>query len=154
MKNIIPKKILIRAVNVYKTLIITSEEFLNKPLRPHSIKVGFGQKSAFNFDKKQIRIRIEILLDGVDRTKKEIGLHGEFGLEYHLQVQNLNDFVSFENNQKNISGILMETLMGIIFSTSRGIILEKTQDTYFNGAIIPVISPKDLLETQKSLIRK
>jgi hypothetical protein len=154
MKNIIPEKISIQFIKAYKTLVIASEEFLTKPVKPHSIKVNFGQMSAFNFEKKKIRIRIDVILDGLNITGDDIGLHGEFGMEYHLHVKNLQDFVVEEMGQKKVSGMLGETLMGIVYSTSRGIILEKTQGTYFNGAIIPIISPRDLIEPPKESTKK
>jgi len=38
---------------------------------------------------------------------------------------------------KNIGG----TLLGIAYSTARGIVLERTQGSYLGGVVLPVIDP-------------
>lgn len=45
-----------------------------------------------------------------------------------------------------MDSILGTTLMGIVYSTARGIILERTQGTFFNGVILPVINPNKLIK--------
>lgn len=38
------------------------------------------------------------------------------------------------------------TLLGIAFSTARGIIFERTRGTFFDGVILPVVDPFKVLE--------
>jgi len=40
---------------------------------------------------------------------------------------------------------LAATLLGIAYSTSRGIIVEKTQNTFLGGIILPCIDPYKVL---------
>lgn len=95
-----------------------------------------------------MRIRLEIVLEGVDDNDNEIGLHGEYGIEFQLHVENLTEFLEeSENGQgKSIDGKLGPTLLAIVYSTARGIIIERTQATYFNGVILPVIDPNELIK--------
>ncbi|MFA6335927.1 MAG: hypothetical protein WCX48_10345 [Bacteroidales bacterium] len=46
--------------------------------------------------------------------------------------------------------MLGASVMGIIYSTARGIILEKTHNSYLNGVILPVIDPGILLNNNLS----
>lgn len=45
---------------------------------------------------------------------------------------------------------LAASLVGLAYSTARGIILERTSGTILNGIIIPVIDPMKLLKGQSS----
>lgn len=149
MSKIIPEDISIFFVKVYKSNHATSPEYLDNPQKPYNIKVRFAQESALNENDQNVRIRLEIVLDGVDENEKEVGLHGEYGIEFQLHVENLGQFLlDNENGQgKSIDGKLGPTLLAIVYSTARGIIIERTQATYFNGVILPVIDPNDLLKS-------
>lgn len=148
MSKIIPEEISIFSVKVYKSNHVASPEYLDNPQKPSNIKVRFAQESALNESRQNVRIRLEIVLDGVDDEDKEIGLHGEYGIEFQLHVENLSQFLeeSENNKSKSIDGKLGPTLLAIVYSTARGIIIERTQATYFNGVILPVIDPNDLLK--------
>jgi hypothetical protein len=148
MSKIVPEYISIFFVKVYKSNHAASPEYLDNPQKPSNIKVRFAQESAINETSQNVRIRLEIILDGVDENENEIGLHGEWGIEFKLHVENLSQFlVESENDQgKSIDGKLGPTLLAIVYSTARGIIIERTQATYFNGVILPVIDPNELLK--------
>lgn len=146
MKRIKVDKIHLLAINVYKADINCEPEYMNQPIEPAEIKVGFSQESAFNFEENKIRIRLNVELIGIDDKAEDVGLSGEYGIEFHYHVGNFDDFIEEDNGKKHISGILGGTLIGLSFSTARGIILDRTQGTFFNGAILPVIDPNSLLK--------
>ena len=60
----------------------------------------------------------------------------------------MRDFISYEENKEDytIDSQLGATIAGISYSTARGIVLERTNGTYFNGVILPVLNPRELLE--------
>lgn len=154
MNRIKTDKIHLFSINVFKSNLNTTDEYLDSPAEPEDIKVGYSQESGFNLDDKVVRIRLDIQLEGFDEKENELGLKGEYGIEFFFRVDNFEEFLeddeeelseNGDEDQKLISAVLGGTLMGIIYSTARGIILERTQGTYFNGVILPVINPKDLL---------
>jgi len=68
-----------------------------------------------------------------------------------VRVDDLDDFKQgVQNGNPVIDGQLVATVMGILYSTARGIILERTRGTFFDGVILPVISPKDLVGPEPS----
>jgi hypothetical protein len=60
-------------------------------------------------------------------------------------VDNLKELVQIQGSISTIDGRLAATVLGIAYSTARGIVVERTQGTFFNGAILPVINPSSLL---------
>lgn len=145
MSSIKPELIHLHSLKVYKTLVNASENYIDNPVEIKNISVQYAQNSAFNFEEKAIRIRLEILMLAVDGEDKEIGLNAEYGIEFHFVVENLDEFVEVEGDKKSISGMLGGTLMGIAYSTARGIVFDRTQGTHFKGVILPVIDPKELV---------
>jgi hypothetical protein len=156
MNRIKPDKIDLLSVTVLKTSILPSSDYLLKPKEPSAISVGYFQKSEFDFDKGLVMVSLNIKLIGKDEKENDIGLEGEFSIEFIFEVENFNEFI-LENKEivndkevttRQVDGILGSTLIGIAYSTARGIILERTQGTLFQpgGVILPVIDPGDLLD--------
>ena len=144
------------SINVFKSNINTTEAYLENPVEPKEIRVGYSQESGFSFEDKAIRVRLDIQLEGLDNNDKELGLKGEYGIEFFFEVDNFEEFIEKNDEEKHtdgvndeadsmVSGVLGGTLMGIVYSTARGMILERTQGTSFKGVILPVINPNDLI---------
>ncbi len=146
MSTIKPELIHIISMNVFKASVNTSVEYLDNPIPFESISVAYAQDSAYNIEKKGVRLRLETKLQGHDDDDKPLGLEAEYGIEFHFIVDNLEDFIEQEEEHVELKGILWGTLMGIAYSTARGIIFDRTQGTFFKGVIIPVIDPKKLVE--------
>lgn len=149
MKEITPENIILVQVIVYRSSIEPSEEFIIKPTVPNSFEVNYKQNTGFNVAKQIVRIRLNIALEGVDKEGKAIGISGRFGIEFIFMVKGLNDYVTTKGGKKVVSSLLGSTIMGIVYSTARGIILERSMNTYLNGAILPVIDPKVLLNNER-----
>jgi hypothetical protein len=146
MSTIKPELIHVISMNVYKASVNTSDEYLDNPTPFENISVAYAQDSAYNIEEKGVRIRLEAILEGHDDDDKPLGLEAEYGIEFHFVVDNIEDFIDEEEDEVEIKGILWGTLMGIAYSTARGIIFDRTQGTFFKGVIIPVIDPKKLVE--------
>jgi hypothetical protein len=154
MNRIAPDKIHITSIKIFKSNLNVTPEYLEDPVTPEEIKVGYSQESGFYPEENRIRIRLEVQLIALGKEKNELGLNGEYSIEFHFIVENLKEFViKPENDEKSkkdfesplLSGVLGGTIMSIAYSTARGIILERTQGTFFDGVILPVINPNDLL---------
>jgi len=144
MSKINPESISIFQINVFKSIVSPSEAFIDNPQKPSNFRVGYSHNFAFNFELKNVRMRLEVLLDGINEKEEVIGIQGNFGIQFH--VDNLEDFLENKEGENKILGILGTTLLSIAFSTSRGIILEKTLNTPLNGIILPVIDPAAMIK--------
>ena len=93
------------------------------------------------------RFRLFITVNGMDEQQnKPLGLKVDYGIEYHFKVDNFQDMLhQTPDGDIEIDQELGVTLLSIAYSTSRGIILERTQGTFFEGVILPVIDPFKVL---------
>ena len=146
MSKINPEAISIFHITVYKSIVSPSEAYIDNQQKPSNVRVGYSHNFAFNFELKNVRLRLEVLLDGIDEKEELIGIQGNFGIEFHFHVGNLEDFLESKDGENKIQGTLGTTLLSIGFSTSRGIILEKTLNTPLNGVILPVIDPAAMIQ--------
>jgi len=147
MSKINPESISIFHINVYKSSVNSSEVYIDIPQKPSNFRVSYSQNFAFNLELKNIRLRLEVLVDGINEKEEPIGIQGSFGIEFHFHVDNLEEFLENKEGENKIQGLLGITLISIAFSTSRGIILEKTLNTPLNGIILPVIDPAAMIKT-------
>ncbi len=146
MSKIKPELIHITSITVLKSNIETTESYIDDPVEFKNIKVQCAQDSAFNFDDNAVRVRIDISLISVDENDEPIGLNAEYTIEFIFIVENFDEFVIDMEDHKEVEGILGNTIMSIAYSTARGMVLERTQGTYFNGIILPVIDPKSIIK--------
>lgn len=145
MSIIIPELIQLLSVKLFRSNISTSDDFCNNPVEINGVAVDVGQNTAHDFEKKLFRIRLIVKMEGMKDKTNKAGLSGEYGIEFHILVENLNDFIKEKDGKKLVDKKLGGTLMGLIYSTARGIIFEKTGNTLFNGVLLPVIDPNSLL---------
>jgi len=145
-----PEAIHLLKVSVFKSLIERQEEFLDQPsIEPENYSFSFAQKTAFNHEEGRIRIQLFILLKAQGNNAANLGIQGEFGIEFNYKVDNLETLCTKgDDGKRHYYASLGTTLMSISYSTARGIILQQTQGSIISlsGVILPVINPVDLLK--------
>lgn len=146
MSIIHPEFISILSVGVYRAMVTSSEEFIDNPVKPDGFEIKLGQSTALDIENKNVRIRLNVQIEAMKAESEPIGLSGDFGLEFQIQVENLEEYVTEKDGIMIIDRKLGNTLIGIVFSTARGIIYERTSSTFFNGVLLPVIDPNTLLD--------
>lgn len=109
--------------------------------------VGLKSESGFSLEESGVQLRLYIKIRGFDADQNAIDVFGEYLIEFHFTVENLTDFVTVNTEDEGflVDSMIGATLAGIAYSTSRGIILDRTQSTDFKGVILPVINPQQLL---------
>jgi hypothetical protein len=146
MSTIHPELIKILSVRIFKSNISTTDEYMNNPIKHDGVEIKVGQNTAFNIEKKNIRIRLNIELEARKNESEPIGLSGNYVLEFHIHVDDMEQFITEKEDKKLIDSQLGGTLSGIVYSTARGIIYERTATTAFGGVILPVIDPNLLVK--------
>jgi len=144
--KIYPEKITIEHIAILQSQVSASDNFLKNIQKPHQIEIQQKQDSSFDMEQKKVRIRLKTLLEATDNEKNKLGVSGQFTIDFYIHVANFDDFIVKEGDKKTVHASLGSTLMGIIYSTARGIILERTHGTYLNGTILPVINPHKLIQ--------
>jgi hypothetical protein len=74
-----------------------------------------------------------------------------FTTDFHI-TDKIN-FIKFDNEKFNMSIDFLTNLTSIAYSTARGIIFAKTQGSYLNQYILPVIDPRILVQQKLALVQ-
>jgi preprotein translocase subunit SecB len=144
--KVIPEKIHIRGINVINFDLKSTDDYLDYPQKPQQLSIEMANEIAHNFEKNAARYRLNFKFVAVDQDREQIGLHAEIGIEFHFRIDNLDDFLKKDDDQLKTDASISIALMGIAYSTARGIVLEKTKNTFFDGIMLPVVDPIALLK--------
>ncbi len=141
-----PDLIHLTEVHILAASFETSDAYRENPVKPMEVYFGFGKQLAHNLEHGRTRIRLGVTMEGQDEKGVSLGVTCRYDLEFHFRVDNFQDFV-VKDDQGNVKihALLGATLLGIAFSTARGIIYERTRGTFLDGVILPVIDPHKLL---------
>ncbi len=151
MSAIDPNQIHLLRVRLYKNIIELDHKDDDLVKRIHHYSFSFNQTSFFDRERKLALLNLEVLLVGKDENNEILDVNGEFGIEFLFGVDNLSSLsTTDEDGRVLVKESLGLTLMAIAYSTARGIILQSTQSSILDGVILPVIDPKDLLNSSSS----
>lgn len=71
----------------------------------------------------------------------------ELVLVCDFEIKNLSSIIQMNNEKFILPDDLLKTLIDLTYSTARGIIFSKTQGSFLNQFIIPVIDSKALIQS-------
>lgn len=136
-RKIIPEKI-----HPFKIEIIDS--YINDKLAENDANFEFSVAHTIQHNLKDERIKIKLLINLLLETDKNIGT--KFNIDFHYNVSDLKDHYQIDENNKPIfTGIFVATMLGISFSTARGIMFSKLSETKLSNLILPVIDPVKMI---------
>lgn len=108
-------------------------------------KLNVGHKLLHNL--KDERIKLEFVFSFKNGSEEPLLF---FQIDFHFHIANLSNFYDLKTeNHPVFSGHLVATLIGICFSTSRGIILEKLNNAGIKNILLPIVSPQEMLSQNK-----
>jgi hypothetical protein len=103
-------------------------------------EMKMGKELKYNFEAKMCRVTLEFefISESVQQDNKA---HANFVIETHFQIENFEELIENTDTGIKIDITLPVHLVGMAYSTARGIILERLQSSPFKGLILPVIDP-------------
>lgn len=138
-------KIHLFQVSLVKGWLDASDEYMENPVKPSGMNYRIGHRFSFNREEKKCRFILDLNVEGCDTADLLLGVKAAYTLDFYFQVENFEDYVIGKGKHFQLHPLFGSTLLGIAFSTARGIVLERTKGTYFDGLILPVVSPMKLL---------
>lgn len=119
-----------------------------------SLVVGFTTdfdvSSMFRIEEQLVRFLFTARFNGFSKDDESLPLNTEFTFDFLFRIEGLEEYiiqVDKEKDQASVSSTLGHTLVAIIYSTARGIILTRTQGTIIkDGILLPVINTQKLLK--------
>jgi hypothetical protein len=108
-------------------------------------KLNVGHKLSHNL--KDERIKLEFVFSFNNESESPLLF---FQIDFHFHIAHLDHFYELkEENPPVFSGHFVATLIGICFSTARGIILEKLNNAGIKNILLPIVSPQEMLTHTK-----
>lgn len=132
---IIPEKIKLFNIDVVNT-------YINDDTFSENLKLDFSVAHNTKHNLKDDSVKIELFINLL--SNEDIGV--KFHIDFYYVIKDLKDqYTLKEDNTPMFSGQFIATLIGISFSTARGLIFQLLQDTKFKEIILPVVSPTKML---------
>lgn len=140
--KIIPENINLFHINILESDITDSKKRGN-------IDFHLNVAHSISHNLKDERIKIGLILN-ISSKNSNIEFKALFNIDFHYKIKDLNNFYEIKDDGELIfSGIFVSTLIGISFSTARGIIYQRLAATNMNNIILPVVSPSKILFAKK-----
>ena len=153
VSKLVPEKIQILSVRIIKANLEASTDLLEKDINDNieGYSTNIGHEMAHNDEDKMVRVRLFLTIEGVPKPESDpIKLSVDYGLEFHFRIENLDELCDNSNGEHSMHHDLALTLFTMAYSTSRGIILERTQGTILGGVLLPVIDPMKVFKDSQN----
>lgn len=145
-RQIDPEKISMLSLKTKKGSIEEGENPISRQINGYTFNFQVG--TGMRLEEQIIGIELGIEIIAIDDSKKPIGAKGSYTHEIIFRVENLEDFIekSEDGSVRTVDVNIISTLMGVSYSTIRGIIFTRTQGTSLGAVLLPVIDPKKLTQ--------
>ena len=108
-----------------------------------------GQNTAVNVEKKAVRIRLNIKISAQNSKKEELPITGDFAIEFHYKIKKFKNYTMLDEKGNHAFKTEMgATILGITYSTARGIVFSHTECSVLPNVILPVLDPKHLFNSE------
>lgn len=128
---------------IRKFSIIEPLEDLTADFDRDKFKIGFNLSLSSDPEKSSFQIVLGIFynyeLSGNDMNLLELSLISDF------HISNIGTVLEIKGNSFIIPDELLYNLTSVAYSSARGIIFSKTQGSYLNSFILPLMDPKVLV---------
>lgn len=114
-----------------------------------NFKIEVAHTTMHNIEQKRIKIGLILSIIGV-KEDENTDVKAFFNIDFHYIIDDFEKFYTInEKKQLTFDSIFISVLLGISYSTARGIIYERLNDTSLEGVILPIVSPIKMLERRK-----
>lgn len=140
--KIIPEEITLFHIDILESSI---KDVSDKKQGEFNINVAHSTMHNLNDQ----RVKIGLFID-LSTKNNPNGGKANFRIDFHFHINNLNNFYELKQDKQPVfSWLLIATLLGLSFSTARGIIFERLSNTNLKHIILPVVDPKNMMPLQK-----
>ena len=142
---IVPEKIHLVQVNWIKENTNLVEEKLDgNPTYDFQV----AHNMMHNLEKEIVKIRLYVDMNG-EINEKTIDQGGNYEVDFIFKIDDFEDQYTVEEDKPIFNGAFVATLLGISYSTLRGMLLTIWKDTKLKSVILPVIAVPELLKSKR-----
>ncbi|MBI9015570.1 MAG: hypothetical protein JEZ08_25350 [Clostridiales bacterium] len=128
-----PYKIISLKTNSFSEISLSDEEI--DDFNPDAIE--FGIKPSFGFNDELRAVKVNYIITYTYNSKELLKIDVDTVFEYA-------DIEGFDSKSK----AFLASILGISFSTIRGIILNRTIGSFLNNIYLPIINPTEIIDDQ------
>ena len=134
-------QIIAEEIHLLKIEVVQNKIDVSGFKNTHKPNLGLSHKLMHNL--KDERVKLELVFSFKDNKENEILF---VQIDFHFHIEKMGNFYKLKEENKPIFfSPMIATLLGICFSTARGILFEKLESNGIQNIIVPVISPQKLL---------
>lgn len=137
-------KVIAEKISLEKIKPIREHLELDFDLKDKEFQMNIAQSIKHNLDRKSFKISLLVSFSCTELV------FAEYCYDFYFKVENMLDFVSEVNGKTAFTGQLLGTLIGLSYSTLRGILYSRLAETNLNGVILPIVNPNELLNSKIS----
>ncbi len=146
--TIIPENIHLIQINWVKENTIFSPEKLE--VNPN-YDFQITHTMMHNLDKEIVKIGIFVNMIG-EVKNKPINQGGNYEVDFIFKIDQLQSYYQLVENKPLFEGVFVGTLLGISYSTIRGMLFNSWRNTVLEKVILPVIPVQELLNSKHKSI--
>lgn len=135
-------KVIAERISLEKIKPIKEHLELDFDLENKDFQMNIAQSIKHNLDTRSFKISLLVSFSCTEHT------FAEYLYDFYFKVENMLEFVSEVNGKTAFTGQLLGTLIGLSYSTLRGILYSRLAETKLNGVILPVVNPNELLQSK------
>lgn len=144
-------KIIPENFHLFHLQIIESNIASPSNIKDLNFKIDVAHTTMHNIEQKRIKIGLIVSILGI-KDDNETDVKAFFNIDFHYIIDDFEKFYELnKKEQLTFNGTFISVLLGISYSTARGIIYERLNDTSLEGVILPIVSPVKMLETRQQI---
>jgi hypothetical protein len=105
-------------------------------LNLENFQYEFNVNMGVNMPKNEIRVNLNVNIYSDVSKKIKVGNIDSHGV---FIVQKLAEVI--QQSEGKIPNVILANFIGVLISTTRGFLIDKSQKTSIEGAIIPIVNP-------------
>lgn len=142
---IIPENLHLIQINwINQNTVISPKKFKNNP--NYDFQVSYNM--MHNLDKEIVKIGIFIDMSG-EVEGKTINQGGNYEIDFLFKIDDMQSHYQIIDNKAIFDGVFVGTLLGVSYSTVRGMLFNSWKDTVLEKVILPIISIPELLKSKR-----
>lgn len=142
---IIPENLHLIQINwINQNTVISPKKFKNNP--NYDFQVSYNM--MHNLDKEIVKIGLFIDMSG-EVEGKTINQGGNYEIDFLFKIDDMQSHYQIIDNKAIFDGVFVGTLLGVSYSTVRGMLFNSWKDTVLEKVILPIISIPELLKSKR-----
>jgi hypothetical protein len=152
MAKIVPEQIHIVSIQVTNANVSMTK---GKDLveKNKAFDINFKANTSLSLEDQDFcKVDFTVDFSPTEQLKDQTDFSASFSIDFIFSIEHLQNFkVAVPGTEHGflLDSTLGTTLMGIVYSTARGIILTRTAGTILDSILLPVINPANLLDIEQ-----